>query len=159
MIAHAPDIAHALGSPEKIFIRPDSPLKPFSGRVLDVASLTLAALDFGFYFDDETLPVVVAPVRRIDREWRFVIARQTVVTGSAYDPATRTASTTQNTDKAALFAREIATQLSPPADAYVLDICETQGSLRLLELNPFGGADLYACDPHAIVSTLSALFS
>ncbi len=159
MIAHTPDIAHALGSSEKIFIRPDSPLKPFSGRVVDVASLTLAALDFGFYFDDETLPVVVAPVRRIDREWRFVIVRQTVITGSAYDPATRTASPTQDTDKAAILAHEIATHIPPPADAYVLDICETEGSLRLLELNPFGGADLYACDPHAIVSALSFAFS
>ena len=33
----------------------------------------------------------------------------------------------------------------------VLDICETLNGLRLLELNPFGGADLYAYARPAIV--------
>ena len=42
-----------MGDPSRIFVRPDSPLKPFSGRVLDRDSISLAALDHGFYFDDE----------------------------------------------------------------------------------------------------------
>ena len=48
----AEDVAASLGCTDRIFVRPDSPLKPFSGRVLDVASVTLRALDHGFYFDD-----------------------------------------------------------------------------------------------------------
>jgi hypothetical protein len=37
---------------------------------VDVVSLTLADLDHGLYYQDASLPVVVAPVRQIDHEWR-----------------------------------------------------------------------------------------
>ena len=40
---------------------------------------------------------------------------------------------------------------------YVLDVCQCNGELRLLELNPFGGADLYACDAYAIIDSVSAV--
>ena len=36
-----------------------------------------------------------------------------------------------------------------------MDVCECEGALWLLELNPFSGADLYACDPAAIVEHVS----
>lgn len=38
----------------------------------------------------------------------------------------------------------------------MLDVCEADGRLRLLELNPFSGADLYACDRREVVATVSA---
>ena len=53
------DVAAALGCTDRIFVRPDSPLKPFSGRVLDLADISLAKLDHGFYFDDESLPCLL----------------------------------------------------------------------------------------------------
>jgi len=34
----------------------------------------------------------------------------------------------------------------------VLDTCEGDHALFLLEINPFSGADLYACDRAAVVS-------
>src|SRR6185369_13475170 len=36
-----------IGEPERFFVRPDSPLKPFSGRVLRRDQLSLRALDHG----------------------------------------------------------------------------------------------------------------
>ncbi len=57
-----------LGCTDRVFVRPDSPLKPFSGRVLSRDVISLKALDYGFYFDNENLPVIVAPIRRIGRE-------------------------------------------------------------------------------------------
>ena len=53
------------------------------------------------------------------------------------------------------FAQSVASSVPAPAVAYVLDVCESNGNLRLLELNPFGGADLYACNADAIVRALS----
>ena len=38
----------------------------------------------------------------------------------------------------------------------MLDVCEAEGGLALLELNPFSGADLYACDPGAVVDAVAA---
>ena len=153
----AAEIANRLQSPDRVFVRPDSPLKPFSGRVVDVASLTLAKLDYGFYYDDENLPVVVAPVRNVGNEWRFVIARRQVIAGSAYDPTNRRPVAADLDSRAAAFASSVASQLQPPADVYVLDVCECDGQLCLLELNPFGGADLYACDATAIIDSVSEI--
>lgn len=143
-----------LEAADRLFVRPDSPLKPFSGRVLAADGITLAALDHGFYYDDPTLPVVVAPVRAIGREWRYVVADRRVVAGSAYSAAGRTPLADDSTGAPWQFATDVAARLEPPERVYVLDVCETEGHLRLLELNPFSGADLYACRADDIVAAV-----
>ena len=158
-VASAADVAASLGCTDRIFVRPDSPLKPFSGRVLDVASVTLRALDHGFYFDDESLPIVAAPIRNVGREWRFVVVDATVVAGSAYDAATRSAVPDQPASEAWTYAQSAAAAIPPPAAAYILDVCECDGELRLIEFNPFGGADLYACDAVAVVRAVTKISS
>lgn len=42
-----------------------------------------------------------------------------------------------------------------PAPIYTVDVAEVDGQLRVLELNPFSGADLYRCDPHAVVEAVA----
>jgi hypothetical protein len=152
-------MAERMGSADRLFVRPDSPLKPFSGRVVEVESLTLAKLDHGFYYDDETIPVVIAPVQAIGNEWRFVIANRSVIAGSAYDPKARKPVATQLDSAAANFASNVAASIPEPAVVYILDVCECNDQLRLLELNPFGGADLYACDATAIIDAISSIAS
>jgi hypothetical protein len=147
------------GRPEALgagpyFVRPDSPLKPFSGRVLAREKLSLAALDHGFYYDDPELPVVVTPVRQVEREWRYVVVDRHVVAGSAYDPTGRQALPDDPTGGPWAYAATLAAQLPPPEAVYVLDVCAADGDLHLLELNPFSGADLYACSRDAIVGAL-----
>ncbi|MCB9693970.1 MAG: ATP-grasp domain-containing protein [Alphaproteobacteria bacterium] len=142
---------------ERVFVRPDSPLKPFAGRVVEVRGLTLAALDHGFYYDDEELPVVVAPVRSLGREWRYVVVGGRVVAGSAYDPSTRAALPDTPGGEPWQLAASIASRLPDPDPAYVLDLAEADGELGLLELNPFSGADLYACDRDVVVREVAAV--
>jgi hypothetical protein len=50
----------------------------------------------------------------------------------------------------------VAEHLDPPELVYVMDICEADGQLRLLQLNPFSGADLYACRSDDVVAAVSA---
>ena len=101
------------------------------------------------------VPVVVAPVQNVGREWRFIVVNKGIVTGSAYDPATRSAIADTLDSNACSVAQAIAASLPSPADLYVLDLCESDGALRLLKLNPFGGADLYACDPSIVVESVA----
>lgn len=157
LVTNAPAIAKQLGATDRIFVRPDSPLKPFSGRVVNVDTLTLAKLDHGFYYDDDSIPVIAAPVQKIGNEWRFVIVNRSVVAGSAYDPQTRKPLAAPLDSAAAVFASTVATTIPAPEIVYVLDVCECNDQLRLLELNPFGGADLYACDATAIIDSVSAI--
>lgn len=142
---------------DPLFVRPDSPLKPFSGRVLARAQLSLAALDHGYYYEDPGLPVIVAPARPVSAEWRYVVVEGRVVAGSAYQAAGRAALPEDPGGAPWRFAAEIARALEPPEAVYVLDVCESAGALRLLELNPFSGADLYACDAGAVVAAVAAL--
>lgn len=140
-----------------VFVRPDSPLKPFSGRVLPVESVSLKSLDHGFYYDDLDLPIIVAPVRAVTREWRYIIAAQRVVAGSAYEADGRNPKPDDPRGEPWQFAQSVAGSLSAPESVYVADVCEADGELRLLELNPFSGADLYACNSAEIVAAVSNL--
>ena len=145
-----------MGTPDAVFVRPDSPLKPFAGRVLQLTEISLAALDHGYYYDDPTLPVVVAPVRSVGREWRYVVVDRGVVAGSAYASDGRSALPDDPGGSPWAFAADVARQIDPPEDVYVMDVCEADGRLWLLELNPFSGADLYACRCHDIVAAVGA---
>ncbi len=62
---------------------------------------------------------------------------------------------TANRDDPWRFAAHIAAALEPPEPVYVLDVCECDGELHLLELNPFSGADLYDCDLDTIVRAVA----
>ena len=143
---------------DPMFVRPDSPLKPFSGRVLARSQLSMAALDFGFYYDDPDLPVIVAPVRPVSAEYRCVIADGCVVAGSAYEADGRRALSGDLPGEVVRFASEVASSLPPPERMYVLDVARSEGAMRLVELNPLGGADLYGCDPSAVVEAIAATY-
>ena len=151
-----PEVAlQPLGLPDEVFVRPNSPLKPFAGRVLRRDRITLAALDYGFYYDDPMIAVVVTPVRNIGQEWRYVVVSRRVVAGSAYEADGRVALPDDPAGQPWAFASEVAANLNPPEEVYVMDVCKADGRYWLLELNPFSGADLYACSPDDVVAAIS----
>lgn len=128
-----------IGAPETFFVRPDSPLKPFSGRVIQRDKLSFEALDYGFYYDDKNLPVVITPVSDIGMEWRFIIARQQVIASSAYEASDRTESNFDCPSEIVDYVKEIANAFTPPDQVYVLDVCNTGGKIGVIEINPFNG--------------------
>lgn len=140
-----------IGEDESLFIRPNSPLKPFSGRVLKVSRITKEALDFGFYYDDPRLEIVVAPVVEIGEEWRLIVSDDKVICGSCYDPDGRNEKSQDVPEAVMTFGQMVADHIHSPDRIYVLDVCEKGDDLKLLELNPFSGADLYGCDRDIIV--------
>ncbi|HBX79666.1 MAG: ATP-grasp domain-containing protein [Propionibacteriaceae bacterium] len=143
---------------DRVFVRPDSPLKPFSGRVLGRGDITLASLDHGYYYDDEALPIVVTPAVTIGSEWRFVVVADRVVAGSAYTADGRSAgSAVSTTSPAWRYAAEVVAEVIPPDPVFIVDVCEVGGEVRVLEMNPFSGADLYGCDRQAVVDAVQDL--
>jgi hypothetical protein len=143
-----------LHDPPRVFVRPDSALKPFAGRVLDATAIDRAALDHGYYYDDDALPILVAPARAIGREWRTVVGEGRVHAGCGY-----TADRRVSDESLPTMVRELAGQVArghwQPAPIYIVDVAEVEGELRVLELNPFSGADLYGCDPRAVVDAVA----
>jgi hypothetical protein len=158
LVSQAEEVFDRIGDGQSLFVRPDSPLKPFSGRVVRRDKLTLKTLDHGFYYDDENIPVVVAPTQSIMREWRFVVVDRAVVTGSGYQADGRTTLVGSDSQAAWDIASQLARSIPAPELVYVLDLCETTKGIRLLELNSFSGADLYGCEGARIIQALDEKF-
>lgn len=150
-------VAAQAGAGAAIFVRPSSALKPFAGRVLAVSAVSLAALDHGFYYEDAQTGVIVAPVRRIGQEWRLVIAGGEVVCASGYVAEGRRALEVAAPEAVVRFAAAVVGSLPPLDPIFVMDVAEVEGALRLMEVNPFSGADLYGCDRRAVVAAVHAL--
>ena len=100
--------------------------------------------------------MVVTPVRNVGQEWRYVVVGRNVVAGSAYEADGRVALPDDSSGQPWAFASMVAASLNPPEGVYVMDVCEADGKIWLLELNPFSGADLYACNSDEVVATVSA---
>lgn len=156
-LAAAPqEVVAPLGGPDRVFVRPDSPLKPFSGRQLAVGEISLSALDHGFYYEDDRLAVVVSAPKAVQREWRLVVGDGAVVAGCEYVES-REGVGTDVPDGAQALAARVAEAEWQAAPLYVVDVGEVDGDYRVMELNPFSGADLYHCDPTAVVEMASRI--
>ncbi len=145
-----------LGKHDRIFVRPDSPLKLFTGQVATQDNFE-ADLEFmGFYeFPPESLVVVSSP-KKIVNEWRFIVAGGTVVTGCLYQRGTEKVLERGYDPKAFQLASEIASLGYEPDPVWVVDICETSsGEYRMLEIGGFSFSDLYACDTTKTVAAVS----
>lgn len=137
-----------------IFVRPDSCMKEFAGRLLLKQDLSWKALDRGIYYDED-IPVLVAPACLIREEYRCVVVGAKVIAGCRYDdPARMSPGMPPDVQK---FAAEVAAEIEPPEQVYVMDVCTSDRGIRLLELNPFSGADLYACDPAPILAAFEVM--
>lgn len=155
-VINKPDLLQNLKS-EKLFARPDSPLKEFSGRVIPSQNLTPAHFDYGFYHEDINLPIILAPLKAIEKEYRFICVANQIVTGCEYIADGRKGGRTISSEEkepAFLFAQKIADEEKIREIAYVIDVCSSNGLLYLVEINPFSGADLYNCDAKIIIESI-----
>lgn len=148
----------ALGRDDRLFVRPDSPLKIFTGQTIAHSTFDEDYEFIGFYeFPTESLVVVSSP-KTITTEWRFVVVEGEIITGSQYmDDGTEVSQPA--TDPAAMeFARSVVATGYQPDPVWVLDICRTSdGGYYLLETGGFSFASLYGCDKDAVVRAVSAV--
>jgi hypothetical protein len=145
-----------LGRGGRVFVRPDSPLKLFTGQVAARDTFDADLEIMGFYdFPRESL-VVASPPHEIAAEWRFVVANGRVVAGSQYKLAGEINIMPEYDPRAFDLATEITSGEYQPDPAWVVDICRTgAGDYRLLEIGGFSFADLYACDKSSLVAAVS----
>jgi hypothetical protein len=145
-----------LGQDGRIFVRPDSPLKLFTGQVVTDATFD-ADLEFmAFYEFPPSSLVVVSSPKQIQVEWRFVVANRKVVTGCQYRAGDNRQPQRVCDPRASDLASEIAAQHFQPDPVWIIDICKTEDqAFHLLEIGGFSFADLYACDKKLVVEAVS----
>lgn len=142
-------------SSSKFFARPNSPLKEFSGRILDKNNLLLAHFDYGFYHEDMNLQIVLSEVKDITKEYRFVCVNNKIISGCEYIANGREGKVIlDKINKVWDYAQKIADCKKQKDFAYIIDICESEEKLFLVEMNPFSGADLYVCEADKIINAI-----
>lgn len=139
----------------QIFVRPDSPLKTFTGQIASSSTYD-KDLDFmAFYgFPEESL-VVVSSRKVIEFESRFVVVDGVVVAGSKnkVGDEIRLSDSDQESWRLAETIAKVGFQ---PDRVWVMDICRTtEGRYHLLEIGAFSFANLYGCDKRAVVDAVS----
>ena len=97
-------------------------------------------------------------MKSIEKEYRFVCVNDSIVTGCEYLADGRKGTLLVNpNDEAWKLAQKIACVKKQNDFAYIIDICQSEEELFLLEMNPFSGADLYVCDAEKIINSIESV--
>ena len=142
---------------DRIFVRPDSGAKPFTGAIFEKRDFEGKSWD---YLMSELNPydlLVVSSIKPIEREWRVVCSGKEVITGSRYKTHGQVDYRGELPEDVLQFAENVIKTDWQPDPIYVLDICRSRNKLYLLEIGSFNVAGLYHCDFSKIVKTVVEL--
>jgi hypothetical protein len=143
------------GRHEEVFARPTSCFKLFVGRRIDREVFPTALAPTRY--DPTTLVVIAAP-KVIEREWRLVVAGDRVLSGSQYAVQGQRAISPECPAEVRRFAEAMLSEIRwCPDPIFMLDVCESDNRLSLVELNSFSGSWLYQCDLSVVVAEASSL--
>lgn len=158
-VAEAVRLADSLfarhGSGGLVFVRPDSVEKSFTGTLADRFSFTRTISATAL---DPTALILVARPRRLSREWRLVIAGDKAIAGSQYRTDGGVEVTAGCPDEVVAFAATVLETVDwRPAPLFIMDVCDSEDGLRLLELNSFGCSGHYLADLATVVEKASEI--
>lgn len=126
----------------RFFIRPDLGNKAFSGMIVSGEDADLVrALDCD--------AIVMAPLKEIIAEYRFVICDGKPITGCQYKRGVIDVRVDVEPD-----CEEMAMKAAgryAPSRLFVCDVAQTPDGPKVIEYNSFGSAGFYACDGREIV--------
>jgi hypothetical protein len=159
---------------EKIFIRPDSGLKEFTGMICPYEDFEECVKLASFYDVDSDMLVLISSVVPLKKEWRFVIVNGNVVSGSLYrdwsssekkgntftikDYVLRHSYSKHEicNDEKALYIAKKGAKLYTPDICWTMDVVETENNeYKILEIGCFSCAGLYGNDMNIVVDKVS----
>jgi len=143
-----------VGRGSSIFVRPDSGLKCFTGKVFEIPVIHQDWSWVEEFTEPDTLVVLSTP-KDIKAEWRFVACGKDIIAGSQYECGGELNVSPTYPEEAKALAAEIA-DIYQPDPMFVIDICMGMDSqYYLMEIGAFSVAGLYACDMEPIVEMAS----
>lgn len=136
------------------FIRPLNDLKEFTGQVFTSAEWFDFKRNMREAWGTE---ITVATPKTVMKEYRFVVVDKQVVGGSLYAEHGNLSLSLNVPNDVSNFVAELAKDWVPEL-VFVVDVCETEFGLKVIECNCFNGSDFYAMPALPIVKSVSALF-
>lgn len=139
-----------------LFIRPDSGFKTFAGQRVQFGLLDddISTLEQISGVMTDTL-IMVNPGIDIQGEFRFVIADKQVIAGSEYRWDGKLDVRRDWPQECWDLAQKVAQHEWQVDIAYTCDVALTDSGPRIVELNGFSCAGLYACDLEKVVAGVS----
>lgn len=145
---------------QDLFMRPTKGSKTFTGKVFDcIDGLDMLKKERDCYSVDPDELILIAPAKNLGREWRLIIIDDKIISGSLYSNNHRHIEEAGFPDHVKEFAEEILSVVKyRPDPAFTMDICELpHKGLRLIELNSFSCAGMYACKLEPIVEAIEII--
>jgi len=144
-----------------IFLRPCNGFKSFSGQVFPNKEKLIEEWEFMRRNKniDTNLMCMNAPVKNITREWRTIFINRAYCSGSRY-MTNDELDISSDIDEAVIeLAKNIAKEsYFDDKDNFVIDICESEGNMFLLEINSFECSSFYGADLDKIYKTWSTYY-
>jgi hypothetical protein len=146
-------ICSSLGRNGVVFVRPDSVEKTFSGKLVNVDSFERFLESKA---SDITTMIMIAEPQQISHEWRLFVAQSEVITGSQYRLNGQTSVAPGIPSEVNKFATQVLMEIRwRPDPLFVMDVCESDNGLRIVELNSFSCSGHCDCDLDAYVAVAS----
>ena len=149
---------------DRFFFRPCADSKTFAGTIktagdVDAWADSVKAIEQENYTTiDSKTPVVVAPIKKIYKEYRFFIVDGKVITGSQYKMGDKVKYQNEPVSFASAQFAQVITNIWSPDEAFVLDIALTPDGFKVLEVNCFNSAGYYAIDIQKLVDAVMKKF-
>ena len=143
------------GQDGKVFIRPSSVHKIFTGRLATYDEFRNATAPSRY---DPTSLVVISEPKKVGREWRLVVADGVPVAASQYRNGDEIEIARGCPEEVMDFSTDMLRKVYwRPDRVFMMDVCESNGSLHLLELNSFSCSGLYDCDLSSTVEAVARI--
>lgn len=142
------------------FIRPTKDTKSFTGKVFnkeDWEQLVDAGIRNNNKIFTKDTTIQVCSVKEIQKEIRFWCVGGKIITGSQYTIGGKVQYDSYFEEEAKEFAQKMV-NLYQPADAFVIDICLTNGEWKIVEINCINCAGFYLCNIQTLISELECYF-
>jgi hypothetical protein len=145
----------------EFFARPTKDTKAFSGQLFSRKAWleyvdTCKANDTASILDESK--VLLAPIKTIYQEVRCWVVGGKIVTASRYRLGKSPAIENYDQEMHYInFAQEMA-DIYQPAEAFVMDICDTEQGLKIVELNCINTSGFYKANMNALVESIENYF-
>lgn len=141
------------GRQDTVFVRPDSVDKSFSGKLVDRNAFVDLLQP---HANDPTLLVMVSEPQPIRFEWRLFVQRGRVFASSQYRLNGQTNVASDVPVTVIDFAENVLAQTTwRPDPLFVVDVCDSNDELKIVELNSFSCSGQCAIDLQKYVSVAS----
>ena len=142
------------------FMKPDNDLKDFTGSDVDAQGIKkfYDSVSAGGFLFGTDIEVVISPIKNLGWEYRCFMVGDKVVSASSYKLKSMLRDDKRVSQDIIDFAEETA-KIWKPDNAYVMDICETDNGLKVVEFNCVNASGFYSCDAEKIVRSISEFIS